>query len=281
MPQKRWLQINYDVPRKRIKHFLKWIENFPIAGIERRKHSFIVYIPQDDLTDKLLYPKFARLSNVSTIAERNWNEEWEKNYEPVFDAETGLYIRAPFHKPNPQATFEVLIEPGLAFGTGHHITTLTIAKLLLEIPCEGKSVLDVGCGSGILGIIAAKRGASRVVGIDIDENALANAKKNALLNNISLELYDDWGQLKGSKFDLVIANIELNAHLELLPKFSKVLKDEGLLILSGIIKKQRNKLLKHAKLFNFKPILIKDTGEWQVLLMFKSSKSQKDAQRNS
>ncbi len=281
MPHKRWLQINYDVPRRKIKHFLKWVEKLPIAGIERKKNSFIVYIPQKVLSDEFIYPRFARLSNVSTIAERNWNEEWEKNYEPVFDSESGLYIRAPFHKLNPKAKFEVVIEPGMAFGTGHHITTMTIAKLLMEIPCEGKKVLDVGCGSGILGIIAAKRGASKVVGIDIDENALNNAARNASLNNVNIELHKDWQHLPNSKFDIIIANIELNALIDLMPQFDKHLKGEGLLILSGIIKKQRLQLLEHAELFNFKPILIKDTGEWQVLLLFKSIKSCEDDKRDS
>jgi len=168
----------------------------------------------------------------------------------------------------------------MAFGTGHHITTLTIAKLLLEIPCEGKMVLDVGCGSGILGIIAAKRGATRVVGLDIDENALNNATKNASLNNVNIELLKDWQHLSNSKFDIITANIELNALIDLMPQFYRHLKDEGLLILSGIIKKQRLQLLEQAKLFNFKPILIKDTGEWQVILLFKS-KSCANEKRNS
>ena len=107
MPLKRWLQISYDVHRKKIKHFLKWIENLPITGMERKKNSFVVYIPQEALTNEFIYPRFARLSSVSTIAERNWNEEWEKNYEPVFDNDSGLYIRAPFHKPNSKAKLEL------------------------------------------------------------------------------------------------------------------------------------------------------------------------------
>ncbi len=281
MPLKRWLQVHYEVPRRKIKHFLRWIESFPVSGIERKRQCFIVYIEQHQLLDDFLYPRYARLKNVATIAERNWNQEWEKHYEPVFDRESGLYIRAPFHKPNPDAKFEVVIEPGMAFGTGHHITTLTIAKLLLEIPCENKKVLDVGCGSGILGIIAAKRGAKQVVGIDIDENALHNAQHNANLNNVSVELYNDWMPIKGKLFDIVVANIELNTLIEFMPRFRDHLKEEGILILSGIIKKQLNPLVKSAKQHNFEPILIKDTGEWQVLLFFKSCKRMTDEATDS
>jgi ribosomal protein L11 methyltransferase len=172
--------------------------------------------------------------SFKTIPDENWNAVWESNFEPVSIGDD-CYIRAPFHPEKNGVRYEIIIEPKMSFGTGHHETTHMMAQLLLEMDVEGKTVLDMGCGTGIIAILAHKMKAAKVVAIDNDEWAFNNAKENIIKNHVpEIEvLMGDASLLKGYQFDLVIANINRNILLNDIPRYTSVLKPGGLLSLSG------------------------------------------------
>ena len=150
---------------------------------------------------------------ITEPEDKNWNEEWEKNFIQPIVIEGRCVIHSTFHKDYPKAEYDIVINPQMAFGTGHHETTSSILGALLEADLKGKSVLDMGCGTSILAILASMRGADRVTAIDIDDWCVNNSRDNIALNhlnNITVEL-GDASLLKGREpFDVVIANINRN-----------------------------------------------------------------------
>lgn len=167
----------------------------------------------------------------------NWNEEWEKNYfQPIVLGDGACLIRAPFHAAQPEIPLEVIIEPKMAFGTGNHQTTSLIGSWLLEHELTGLRVLDMGCGTGILGIIALKRGAAHLTAIDIDPWAYDNVQENAALSSVTIQemICGDATSLEGkAPYDLILANITRNILLEDLPRYRAVMKPGARIVLSG------------------------------------------------
>ena len=172
-----------------------------------------------------------------TIPDQNWNEVWEKNYfKPLMVAERCL-VRAPFHTEYPEnAEYEIVIEPGMAFGTGNHETTsLMIAEILKE-DLEGKKVLDMGCGTGILSILASMRGAKTITAIDIDGWAVKSTLENAAYNQVyNIEVFEGGTDvLPDQTYDFIFANIHRNVLLNDMPQYRSVLNRGAELIMSGI-----------------------------------------------
>ncbi len=170
------------------------------------------------------------------LEERNWNREWEKNFQPVVIGNKCL-VRAPFHRTQSKYPMEIVIEPKMAFGTGHHPTTEMIAGYLLNRNLQGTSIFDMGCGSGILGIIAAKAGAEMVEMADTDPNAVASALENVSKNKAgNTRVYHGGIEvLRGKKPDIITANITRAVLLEHMKDYSKALARGGSLVISGII----------------------------------------------
>lgn len=168
------------------------------------------------------------------IEQVNWNEEWEKNFEPI-DVDGICYIRAPFH-PTQNAKYEIVIEPKMSFGTGHHETTYMMMKHLLNMEVKDMEVLDMGCGTAILAILALMKGAKHADAIDIDNWCYLNSIENAQRNNIgNIDVYEgDAGLLTKEKiYDLVIANINRNILLNDMAAYVKTMKDEAIILFSG------------------------------------------------
>jgi ribosomal protein L11 methyltransferase len=169
------------------------------------------------------------------IPDQNWNEVWEKNYfKPLLIGRRCL-VRAPFHTEYEPAEFELVIEPKMAFGTGNHETTTLVAEQILDMDLTGKTVLDMGCGTGILGMLASLKGAKSVTAIDIDTWSFESTVENARLNNIfNLEAKLGDASLLGSEtYEVIFANIHKNVIINDLPVYEKVLQSGGRLYLSG------------------------------------------------
>ena len=171
--------------------------------------------------------------DVKEIEQVNWNLEWEKNFEPIV-VDNEVSIRAPFHK-NPGLAYDIVIEPKMSFGTGHHETTHLMVQHLRGLDLQGKHVLDMGCGTGILAIFAEMRGASSIDAIDIDSWCYENSIENVARNQCkSISVYEgDASLLKPKTYDLIIANINRNILLADMEIYAGSLKDQGILLLSG------------------------------------------------
>lgn len=194
----------------------------------------------------------------------NWNEEWEKNYFQPLLINNQVLIRAPFHREYPKAQYEIVIEPNMAFGTGNHETTSLMMEHLSEINMEGQTVLDMGCGTGILGIYASKLGAESITAIDIDSWSFEATAENARLNHVNnLEASIGDAQLLGEqKFDLILANIQKNIILQDIEKYVAVLSNGGLLIVSGFYENDLEDILGRASELLLTKIEIKERNKW-------------------
>ena len=169
------------------------------------------------------------------IADQNWNEEWEKNFTPVIVGNECL-IKGTFHTDLPDAKYTITIDPKMSFGTGHHETTQLMIENILKFEFTDKKVLDMGCGTGVLAILATMRGASHVTAIDIEEVAFNNSIENIALNNVNyIKVYQgDASLITSNFFDVILANINKNVLLADISKYVKSLNPKGTLILSGI-----------------------------------------------
>ncbi len=163
----------------------------------------------------------------------NWNEEWEKNFSPI-NVEDKVLIRAEFHESNPDM-HEIIIQPKMSFGTGHHPTTHLMIQQMLDMDLENKKVLDMGCGTSVLAIYAKQRGAGETTAIDIDEWSVENSNENAARNNVELKISQGTADNLGSEnFDTILANINRNILISDIPTYVSVLNDGGQLLLSGL-----------------------------------------------
>lgn len=203
------------------------------------------WIPADDFDPHGLkallegFPMNVRLEADNVLVEgRDWNEEWEKNYfQPIVVADRCV-IHSTFHKNVPKVRYDIVIDPKMAFGTGHHSTTALIIGYLLDMPLEGKTIIDMGTGTGILAILCMMRGAGKAVGIEIDRGAYENALENVAMNHVEVELVcGDASALAGALPDggaeLLIANINRNIVLADMDSYVSALKPGGKMILSG------------------------------------------------
>jgi ribosomal protein L11 methyltransferase len=170
---------------------------------------------------------------IEEIEQVNWNEEWEKNFEPI-DVDGKCHVRAPFH-PKTDAEFDIVIEPKMSFGTGHHETTHMMIQHLLETDVINMKTLDMGCGTAILAILAEMKGAKPIDAIDIDNWCYLNSIENAERNNCSqITVYEgDASLLVGKKYDLIIANINRNILLNDMQQYVDCLNSKGTILFSG------------------------------------------------
>jgi ribosomal protein L11 methyltransferase len=225
-------------------------------SFEETLEGFKAFIPALEYREDLLGgtmelpgagPELEMSYQVQVIGGRNWNQVWESHFDPVWITER-LFVRAPFHKPARDAEFEIIIEPKMSFGTGHHETTSLMVEWLLETKLKGKSLLDMGCGTGILAILGAKKGAAPVMAIDNNIYAYENTLENAERNGMSMidVQHGDTGVLWDDTFDVILANITKNILLEDMGKYLAVLNPKGVMILSGFLEMDKGDIVAHA-----------------------------------
>ena len=197
------------------------------------------------------------------IKDQNWNQVWEKNYFKPLVIARKCVVRAPFHTDYPEAEYEIIIEPNMAFGTGNHETTSMMLEYILENDFNGKMVLDMGCGTGILGILASMKGAKKVTAVDIDEWSFIGAKENAALNHIkNIEVKHGDTSLLGEEYDFIFANIQRNVLIADMPKYSNCLNKNGKIFLSGYFEDDKNDIKVAAENQNLTDAGFKIKNKW-------------------
>ena len=202
------------------------------------------------------------------IEAQNWNSVWESNFEEV-EVKDKVLIRAPFHEPRPNYSgLEVIIQPKMSFGTGHHATTRLMVEMILNSAVEGKRILDMGSGTGVLAIVAAKLGAESVLAVEIDDMAEESVRENIVLNEVAdkvTSVCGDAAAIEGEKFDIVLANINRNILLADMEAYAATLSAGGELIISGFLQEDIAILAKKAKKLGFKQADLLACDEWQSL----------------
>ncbi|WP_297336471.1 50S ribosomal protein L11 methyltransferase [Algoriphagus sp.] len=206
----------------------------------------------------------------NTVQKTNWNEEWEKNYDPIA-VDDLVYVRASFHPSQSGFQHEIIINPKMSFGTGHHATTFQMLRLQGRIDHRGKRVLDVGSGTGILAIMAHLLGADEIQAFDIDDWCVDNGNENFVLNSLPIQM--GLGTIRSVQpigpFDIILANINKNVLLDELDIYASLLKNEGYLLLSGFYTEDIQDLVDHCKPLDLHLLSQESKENWAALVMKK------------
>jgi ribosomal protein L11 methyltransferase len=228
----------------------------------------------DDLTVKNMLESYAERTAISysfkKIAKQNWNEEWEKNFQPI-SIGNNIYVRADFHEAKPDFLYEIIITPKMSFGTGHHETTSMVMEHQLTIPHQDKKVLDVGTGTGILAVLASKLEAKYISAFDIDEWSVENTIENVALNNaknITVRL----GTIENEpeeKYEIVLANINRNILLQQIPAYKNFMTEGASLVISGFYETDIADIQAVAESVGLKKVAQLSKNQW-ASVVFKS-----------
>ncbi len=228
------------------------------------------YIPSKDfdlnVTEKLIFPISCEIEvtfSHKLIRQKNWNAEWESSFKAVV-IERKCMVRAPFHKKDNSIPYDIIIEPKMSFGTAHHETTQLMIQLLLNENVNGKKILDMGCGTGILTILTGKLGAKSVKAIDDDEWAYKNALDNIEKNNSTgiVVQYGNASSLEKDKFDIILANINRNVLINDMPYYVAALNKGGSLIMSGFYVKDLSAIRSKAEELSLDLEYFKTMNDW-------------------
>lgn len=211
-------------------------------------------------------PDFSIQMEVKTIEQQNWNAEWEKSFDPI-EVDGRCIVRAPFHEYK-QVDFDIVIEPKMSFGTGHHETTHQMIAQLLNMDVSGKRVLDMGCGTGILAILACMKGASSITGIDIDEWAYENTLENVRKNKCSHIIVKQGGAelLKNCSYDVVLANINRNILLNDMEAYTKTMRTGSQIAFSGFYTSDISHLDQKARSLGLRLLRQSEKNNWAALV---------------
>ncbi len=269
-----------------ISPYEQWVSDFIIAALADAGFDTFVetetgseaYIPENLFNQSAIdhikneVPGNYKIKFSSeVIPAHNWNQVWEKNYFKPLTISDQVVVRAPFHTNYPHCRYEIVIEPKMAFGTGNHETTSLVMETMLEIELSGKSLLDMGCGTGILAVLASMLGADPITAIDIDEWSYRATIENSGLNhtpNISAYL-GDAGLLGIQEFDVILANIQKNIILADLPKYFQVLVTGGLLLVSGFYKSDIEDIKQAAESIGLVFENYREKNNWVAVLFSK------------
>ena len=241
-------------------------------SFEENESGFMAYIPENlylkDLPERIVehYSKKARIVlREKILPAQNWNEEWEKNFQPV-EIGNKLYIRAEFHPEKKGFEHEIIIQPKMSFGTGHHETTYLVSELMLDMDFKAQKVLDMGTGTGLLAILAMKLGAKNVKAVDIDEWSVTNSQENVERNGFSkIEVVQGGIEtINGEKYDTILANINRNVLLDMAQDFAEALKPGGEIILSGFYLEDYLLILDGFAKHGFEPGLQRSKNNWMA-----------------
>jgi len=255
---------------------LAFLSELPFDSFEETPEGLDAYLANDAKEDaiatdlKELQTSYAFDFQVEKITPRNWNAEWEANFQPV---QVGKFcgVRADFHPPMPEVRHELVINPKMAFGTGHHETTYMMIQMMRELSLEGAKVLDYGCGTGILAILAAKLGASAIDAVDIEAEAYQNTLENAQINNVHniQAIHGTLPNVLDSEYDIILANINRNVILDSFSTLHQKLKRNGVLLISGILHKDMDAIQHTIREYHCTLDEKLERGGWMALKLLK------------
>jgi len=211
-------------------------------------------------------PDFDIEMEVKTIEQQNWNAEWEKNFDPI-EVQGRCVVRAPFHEKK-EVDFDIVIEPKMSFGTGHHETTHQMIAHLLDMDVSGKRVLDMGCGTGILAILACMKGATSITGVDIDEWAYRNTLENVSNNKCSQIIVKQGGAelLENHTYDVILANINRNILLNDMEAYAKTMSSGSKIVFSGFYSSDINHIDQKARSLGMRLLRQSEKNNWVALV---------------
>lgn len=209
--------------------------------------------------------------NITTIEQQNWNAEWENNYHPIIYLDKCI-VKASFHQVEKKYPIEIIIDPKMSFGTGHHETTSLMIEKMFAMDFNEKVVLDMGTGTGILAILASKLGAKEIVAIDNDEWSYENSIENCEKNNAHKVkvILGEATKIPNISFDIILANINRNILLLDLKYYAEHIADKGIVVLSGIYEKDKEKLDDEANQYNLQFVDIQEKNNWVAIKYIKA-----------
>lgn len=241
--------------------------------------GLLAYAQEDEFKEtelNALVDKYKPLTTIElswkSLERKNWNEEWEKSYDPI-KVGNSIRVRATFHEHDPSFQYDLLIQPKMSFGTGHHETTWLVMNEQLSLPHEGINVLDVGCGTGILAVLANKLGAKGIVAFDIDEWAVENTLENFQMNQLPEDAEVFQGTIKQVRpdavFEGILANINRNILLAEIPTYVKHLKPGGWLVTSGFYETDQRDIEKCGEQNGLKKLRSNTRNQWATVVFQK------------
>ncbi len=255
-----------------------YLAEAPFDTFEETEGGLNAYLPaaagQTEAERQLneLQKQFDFVWDKTFIPGQNWNEIWESNFHPVIVGDF-CAIRADFHEPIPDMKFELVINPKMAFGTGHHETTWQCIAAMEHLPIAGKKILDFGCGTGVLAILASRLGAFGVEAVDIEEESYRNTMENSAVNGVDnvIARCGTLEAVQGRDFDGILANINRNVILDTLPELSNLLVPGGWLLVSGILLQDESIVTDAAAGAGFERKQKTERGNWLCMEFRKGS----------
>lgn len=267
------LSCNYQFPNPQVTDILiAELTELDFESFMETEKGLMAYIPAEKFSEKIAAALPMEIGSnkityeQTSIEPKNWNEEWEKDYAPVIINDQCI-IKAPFHKNLPDYPYTILIEPKMSFGTGHHETTSLMINMMLTFDFTNKKVLDIGCGTGVLAILASKMGAKEIFAADIDtwayENSVENIDKNKCKNIVTK--LGGMEVIPNRKFDVILANINRNILLENIGNYAGALDKKGHIFFSGIYKNDVQVLQNSAERYGLTFKKMKEKNDWVAL----------------
>jgi ribosomal protein L11 methyltransferase len=269
----KYLKVTVDVsqlPDYEVDVLVYQLGEIGFESFENLPNLLHAYIQQTELDPESLMQLLPNGYEIEEMPDKNWNEEWEKHFFQPIVIGNECVIHSTFHTDVPQATYDIIIDPKMSFGTGHHATTANMLSWILEDDMTGKRVLDMGCGTGVLGILAKKKGAASVLAIDIDSWCYENAQESAQLNQTDIEIQlGDASLLKGKNFDIVLANINRNILLNDMAAYVAALSAGGVLYMSGFYTEDIPAIAQCASDLGLTQVGVKEQNNWVAVKFVK------------
>lgn len=233
--------------------YMAELADYPFESFESTDTYLKAYIRADELDGcRPAVEEFLRGTGVECrmveVEQQNWNQLWESNFEPV-EVEGRAVIRAPFHDEPGEGVLDVIIMPKMSFGTGHHATTWLMTAGIFDLDVDRKVGLDMGSGTGVLAIVAAKRGARQVDAVDIDQWAFENCSENIETNGVAdrvTPILGDVGTVEGRTYDFILANINRNILLQDMERYAAAMRPGAVLMMSGILERDIHAITEKA-----------------------------------